>query len=36
MGDDGQLYVPAEVLSVYRDRIIPLANIITPNQFEIE
>jgi len=36
MGDNGQLYVPKELLPVYRDEIIPLADIITPNQFEVE
>lgn len=36
MGDNGSLYVPKELLPVYRDEIIPLADIITPNQFEVE
>nr|CAG4641014.1 EOG090X09AY [Eulimnadia texana] len=36
MGDNGQLYVPAELLPIYRDSIIPLADILTPNQFEAE
>ncbi|XP_002093335.3 pyridoxal kinase [Drosophila yakuba] len=36
MGDNGELYVPKELLPVYRDEIIPLADIITPNQFEVE
>ena len=36
MGDNGQLYVPKELLTVYKDRLIPLADIITPNQFEAE
>ncbi|XP_050392765.1 pyridoxal kinase isoform X1 [Patella vulgata] len=31
-----RLYVPQELLPVYRDVIIPLADIITPNQFELE
>ncbi|KAL7733786.1 hypothetical protein ACLKA6_011509 [Drosophila palustris] len=36
MGDNGSMYVPEELLPVYRDEIIPLADIITPNQFEVE
>ena len=29
-------YVPENLLPIYRDELIPLANIITPNQFEAE
>lgn len=36
MGDDGVMYVPKELLPVYRDTIVPLADIVTPNQFEVE
>ena len=36
MGDNGELYVPKELLYIYRDKLIPLADIITPNQFEAE
>ncbi|XP_030372625.1 pyridoxal kinase [Scaptodrosophila lebanonensis] len=36
MGDNGSLYVPKELLPIYRDEIIPLADIITPNQYEVE
>lgn len=36
MGDDGHMYVPASLLPIYRDEIIPLADICTPNQFEVE
>ena len=36
MGDNGQMYVPEEILPIYRDYIIPLSDIITPNQFETE
>lgn len=36
MGDDGQMYVPQDLLPIYRDEIIPLADIITPNQYEVE
>jgi pyridoxal kinase len=35
-GDDGKLYVPAELVDIYRTEVIPLANVITPNQFEVE
>ncbi|XP_053673048.1 pyridoxal kinase [Anopheles nili] len=36
MGDDGVMYVPKELLPIYRDEIVPLADIITPNQYEVE
>ncbi|CAG4971845.1 unnamed protein product [Colias eurytheme] len=36
MGDNGKLYVPEEILPVYRDDVVPLADILTPNQFEAE
>lgn len=36
MGDNGSMYVPKELLPVYRDEIIPLADIVTPNQYEVE
>jgi pyridoxine kinase len=40
MGDSidgkGFMYVPKELLPIYRDEIIPLADIITPNQYEVE
>lgn len=36
MGDDGLWYVPEELLPVYRDKVVPMADIITPNQFEAE
>lgn len=36
LGDNGQLYVPKELVAIYRDRLVPLADIITPNQFEAE
>ncbi|TPX60562.1 pyridoxal kinase [Powellomyces hirtus] len=34
MGDNGKLYVPADVLPVYRDLLCPLADVMTPNGFE--
>lgn len=36
MGDNGRLYVPEELVPVYRDEVIPLATVLTPNQFEAE
>lgn len=36
MGDAGKMYVPEALLPIYRDEIIPLADIATPNQFEVE
>lgn len=36
LGDDGKLYVPAELVSLFKTEIIPLADIVTPNQFEVE
>ena len=37
MGDTGPgLYVPAELLPVYKDQILPLADVCLPNQFEAE
>ncbi|XP_053397690.1 pyridoxal kinase-like [Mercenaria mercenaria] len=36
MGDNGKMYVPEELMPVYRDVIVPKADIVTPNQFEAE
>ncbi|XP_062258921.1 pyridoxal kinase-like [Platichthys flesus] len=36
MGDQGAMYVPEELLPVYKDKVVPLADILTPNQFEAE
>lgn len=36
MGDNGKLYVPKELVPVYKNFILPLATIITPNLFETE
>uniref|UniRef100_A0A7E4W4U5 Pyridoxal kinase n=1 Tax=Panagrellus redivivus TaxID=6233 RepID=A0A7E4W4U5_PANRE len=35
MGDNGYYYTPRELMPIYRDRILPLADIITPNAFEL-
>ena len=36
MGDNGKLYVPKELVSIYREEVIRVADILTPNQFEAE
>lgn len=36
LGDEGKYYVPKELVGIYRDRVIPKAFMITPNQFEAE
>ncbi|KAF8315339.1 Ribokinase-like protein [Clavulina sp. PMI_390] len=36
MGDDGRMYVAPDVLPIYRDILLPLATIITPNWYEAE
>ncbi|XP_034803859.1 pyridoxal kinase isoform X2 [Pan paniscus] len=33
---EGSMYVPEDLLPVYREKVVPLADIITPNQFEAE
>lgn len=34
LGDAGRLYVPRELVQAYVQHIVPLANVVTPNQFE--
>ncbi|WP_206455840.1 pyridoxal kinase PdxY [Aurantimonas marina] len=36
IGDSGRLYQPQAMLEAIRDRLIPLADIATPNRFELE
>jgi len=38
LGDNGKLYVPSmqDLVDVYRDQIIPMCTVLTPNQFEAE
>lgn len=36
LGDNGHLYVPESFVGIYRDELLPLAHISTPNQFEAE
>ena len=35
-GDNGEFYAPQELVPIYRKEIIPLADVVTPNQFEAE
>ncbi|VDP33279.1 unnamed protein product [Echinostoma caproni] len=34
LGDSGELYVPAELIPIYKEKLLPLADVILPNQFE--
>jgi pyridoxine kinase len=36
LGDNGRLYVPEVLVPIYRDVLIPLSSLVTPNQFEAE
>ncbi|KAK9474897.1 Ribokinase-like protein [Dipodascopsis tothii] len=36
LGDENKLYVSADVVPAYRDVLLPMATVITPNQFEAE
>lgn len=36
MGDNKKMYVPKEILDVYKNDIIHLTDIITPNEYELE
>lgn len=36
MGDSGGLYVPVDVATAIRDELIPIADVATPNRFELE
>ncbi|XP_043987932.1 pyridoxal kinase-like isoform X1 [Gambusia affinis] len=36
MGDQGAMYVPENLLPVYKKKVVPLSDILTPNQFEAE
>lgn len=36
MGDNGKMYVPESLLPIYRDVIVPLADVLTPNHYEVE
>lgn len=36
MGDNGNMYVPQELVKVYRETVVGFASVLTPNQFEAE
>jgi pyridoxine kinase len=36
MGDNGKLYVPESLVDIYREQVLPVATVVTPNQFECE
>ena len=36
LGDNDRFYVPRELVGIYQREVLPLADVITPNQFEIE
>jgi pyridoxal kinase len=36
MGDNGKLYVPMDMVAAFREKVVPLAWMVTPNQFEAE
>ena len=36
LGDDGKLYLPLEMVTLYKTELLQLASVITPNQFEAE
>lgn len=36
LGDMGKFYVPEGLVDIYRRDVLPLADVITPNQFEVE
>lgn len=36
MGDNGKMYVPEALKDIYKKEIVPLADIVIPNQFELE
>lgn len=36
LGDHGKYYVPREMVAVYRELVLPIADVITPNLFEAE
>ncbi|RYY81120.1 pyridoxal kinase, partial [archaeon] len=34
LGDNGDYYVPSKLLDIYKEKLLPIANIVTPNMFE--
>jgi len=36
LGDNGKFYVPEALVEVYKEKLLPLATVLTPNGFEVE
>jgi pyridoxine kinase len=36
LGDEGELYLPAELVRTFRQQAVPLADLLVPNRFELE
>lgn len=36
LGDRGNFYVPRDLVDVYKELVLPVADVLTPNQFEVE
>lgn len=36
MGDNGKLYVPEELVGIYKDEVLGIADVLLPNSFELE
>ncbi|TKR94279.1 hypothetical protein L596_008582 [Steinernema carpocapsae] len=36
LGDNGSYYTPKELMPIYRDKLIPMADVLTPNVFELQ
>lgn len=36
LGDHGEFYVPQNLVDVYKEKLLPIADVLTPNQFEVE
>ena len=36
LGDEGELYVPAELVRTFREQAVPRADLLVPNRFELE
>jgi pyridoxine kinase len=36
LGDHGKFYVPQDLVALYRDEVVSVATVLTPNQFEVE
>uniref|UniRef100_M4BXC2 pyridoxal kinase n=1 Tax=Hyaloperonospora arabidopsidis (strain Emoy2) TaxID=559515 RepID=M4BXC2_HYAAE len=36
LGDRGRLYVPMEMVDLYRSKVLPICDVLTPNQYESE